>query len=104
MITSDSHIRGHGMPLKVDRSPMFLTIAMATNGVALFNQPSTIDPTRNALLFVGVCLLGYLTPFVASLFLLLRHRTLSELTVAYFSLVCSIIWLVLGADVIGLRP
>ena len=104
MIASDLHISDYGMPLRVERCRIFLTIAMASNSVALFNHLSTIEPTGNTLVFVGVCLLVYLAPFAASLFLVLRHRTLTELTIAYFSLVCSIFWLLLGAHVLGVGP
>ena len=63
---------------------MFFAIAVATNAMAAINSPRHI--------VAGAAV--YVCPFICSLFLVVHHRTLSELALAYCSLAASVLWLV----------
>jgi hypothetical protein len=81
---------------------MFLAIAAVAHGVALFGCPSIVVPPRisRQLFMVVVALAILLVPFVTSLFLLFRYRTLSERVIAWGSLAVSLVWLALAGSLV----
>jgi hypothetical protein len=81
---------------------MFLLIAAVAHGVAFFGCPTIIVPPRisRQLLTIGEAVVVLLVPFVSSLFLLFRYRTLSERVIAWGSLAVSLFWLALAWSLI----
>jgi uncharacterized membrane protein len=76
---------------------------MLVQGMAFAGCTLVVMPPRipNQLLRVGVVLVACVTPLVASLFLLLRQRRLSERILAYLSLALSPFWLVFAGWVVA---
>jgi hypothetical protein len=104
MSNSTSKTSKPGQTAREDRWGVFLAVAAVAHGVALFGCPSIAVPPRisTQLTTVGVAAAVCIIPFVTSLALLLRYRTLSQRVIAFCSLAASLLWLALAGGFIEL--
>jgi hypothetical protein len=103
MSDTNAGISQQGQTPRTDRWRLFLLVASSAHAVALFGCPSIAVPPRisHQLVKVGIGVAVCAVPFLSSLFLLFRYRTLSERVIAFGSLAVSLVWLALAYSFIG---
>jgi hypothetical protein len=103
MNAPEARVIGPTPPAKSDRWHLFLFLATIVHVAVLFGCPNITVPPRISQQLVKVtetvCFL--LLPFICSLFLLFRYRTLSERVISYGSLLVSLLWLWLAVSLIS---
>ena len=88
--------------VREDRWGLFLAVAAVAHGVAFFGCPNIVVPPRisTQLTNVGVVVAVCTIPFITSLLLILRYRTLSQRVIAFCSLAVSLFWLLFAGGLI----
>jgi len=103
MNTSEAHAHQSKTAPKADTWVLFLVIVAVIHGAALIVCSMIRVPPRIsqqlAKVTVSVCLL--LLPFICSLCLLFRYRSLSERAISYGSLLISLFWIGVAVSLVS---
>ena len=103
-VTDSITIMCENITRKANRWKMFLVISCLIHFAVLVGCPSISVPPRLSqqlpTVVEGEVIL--VIPFVWSVYVLFRYRTLEERVVGYLSLAGSLFWLALGAGILGM--
>jgi hypothetical protein len=103
-MTNSTTIRSEMIASNANRWRLFLVISGIIHIAVLVGCPSIYVPPKptQQLPKIVEAEVILVIPFIWSVYLLFRYRTLEERVVGYLSLTTSLFWLAIGASILGM--